>query len=190
MLQKNYKQNLFFNKSTVIVAELFFDFPSKSFHLRKIVREIKNKYSVTISTTAVKKSTDKLLNFKIVKMEKKAVINEFKADLDSKAFYDYKRIFNLYEIKRHALVGLLVSEFNPETIVLFGSYSRGEDNERSDIDLLIISKRNPDIDLSEYEKVFNRRINLIVLKDLSRSEPEFINTISNGIVLWGYLGVV
>ncbi|MCX6150427.1 MAG: nucleotidyltransferase domain-containing protein [Ignavibacteriales bacterium] len=34
----------------------------------------------------------------------------------------------------------IVSEAKPEKIILFGSFARGEENENSDIDLLIIEK--------------------------------------------------
>lgn len=34
----------------------------------------------------------------------------------------------------------LISRFNPEKIILFGSYARGSANEKSDVDLLLISE--------------------------------------------------
>jgi len=36
----------------------------------------------------------------------------------------------------------IIAEINPDKIILFGSYARGDNNEHSDIDLLIL-KRNP-----------------------------------------------
>jgi len=40
------------------------------------------------------------------------------------------------------LVDFIVSEYNPEKIILFGSYSTQRSTEISDIDLLIIKKTN------------------------------------------------
>jgi predicted nucleotidyltransferase len=45
---------------------------------------------------------------------------------------------NLPEIKR--LVALITSKITPEKIILFGSYARGDNNDKSDIDILIIMK--------------------------------------------------
>ena len=36
----------------------------------------------------------------------------------------------------------IVAEINPDKIILFGSYARGDHNDRSDIDLMIL-KKNP-----------------------------------------------
>jgi len=36
----------------------------------------------------------------------------------------------------------IVAEINPDKIILFGSYARGDNNEQSDIDLMIL-KKNP-----------------------------------------------
>ncbi len=36
------------------------------------------------------------------------------------------------------MTGRIVSGFQPERIILFGSYARGEANEQSDIDLLVV----------------------------------------------------
>ena len=40
------------------------------------------------------------------------------------------------------LVDFIASEYNPEKIILFGSYGTQRSNETSDIDLLIIKKTN------------------------------------------------
>ena len=38
------------------------------------------------------------------------------------------------------IVTLITSKLSPESIVLFGSYARGDNNEKSDIDILILIK--------------------------------------------------
>jgi predicted nucleotidyltransferase len=39
------------------------------------------------------------------------------------------------------IVPLIVSLASPDQIVLFGSYARGENTEKSDVDLLILKKK-------------------------------------------------
>ena len=76
-------------------------------------------------------------------------------------------------------------------IVLFGSYARGEDAERSDIDLLIVSYREATdalrIFLSKAEKELERPVSLHVFPSLEESPAAFRNATANGIVLNGYV---
>jgi len=94
---------------------------------------------------------------------------------------------NRYQIKD--LTDYLVKSFNfPETIVLFGSYARGEDTEKSDIDILVITQNKESLmELKELENKLNRKINIHILKSIKNSKEEFKNSIANGIVLYGHL---
>ncbi len=92
------------------------------------------------------------------------------------------------------LLDLLIKMFhNPQAIVFFGSFARGEDIEKSDIDILIITPNKHLLNKEEiisYEKEFNRTINIHILPTLEKSERAFKNAVANGIVLHGYLKVV
>ena len=77
---------------------------------------------------------------------------------------------------------------NPDVIVLYGSASKGEDVEDSDLDLFIIAKEKP-INLERFEKELNRKIHIIFENSLKRVSKEFLNNLINGIVLYGYLKV-
>ena len=188
MHKKKDKENiLFFNKSTIKVVELIFNHPRKIFHLRMLGKD------TGLSTTAINSAIEKLWLFKICKIETTALTKNVQANIESEEYRFYKKIFNLYRIERWGLLGLLKQEFqNPEGIILFGSFSRGEDTEESDIDLLVLTKKEVNIDtkLKIYEKEFNRKINIITLPSLEKSENSFKNTVANGIVLHGYLKVV
>ncbi len=183
MLQKK-NSILFFNKSTFKVAELIFKYPTKSFHLRELTRR------TSLSTTAISDAVSKLGKFGILTVEKTKLATNIRANLESKEYRDYHLIFNLYRVKRYVLDELLISEYNPKCIVLFGSFAKGEDIEKSDIDLLILTSRPHEISLEKYEKIFNRKIELHLLKSLENSKSEFKNAVSNGIILQGHLKVV
>lgn len=189
MSQKRNKEKiLFFRESMFRVAELIFNYPNKTFHIRLLEKE------TGFSTTAVTQSVKELHKFKIIKVEKTPLITNIKADLDSEAYRFYKIVFNIYRLKRYLLVDYLVNIFNPETIVLFGSFAKGEDIEESDIDLLIITKNKENKSLSKFENIcekeLNRKVNLYILSSLEKSSKEFKNAVSNGIVLHGYLKVI
>ena len=54
----------------------------------------------------------------------------------------------------------IANKFNPEKIILFGSYAKGTQNKDSDIDLLIIQ----DTDLPSYRRGIEIRMSLIGTK--------------------------
>jgi len=61
------------------------------------------------------------------------------------------------------IVPLIVSLTAPEQIILFGSYARGDNNEKSDIDLLIIKKglkNEREINNKLYMAFFENKINI------------------------------
>ena len=190
MSQKKDKDKIiFFRESIFRVAELIFNHPNKVFHIRMLEKE------TGFSTTAVADSVNKLKEYGIVQLEKTDLTTNIRADLESEAYRFYKLIFNLYRLKRYLFIDTLVGEFNnPESIVLFGSFSKGEDVEESDIDILIISpaKRDEEVRYSAdiFEKELNRKINIHVLESLDKSSNEFKNAVANGIVLHGYIKVI
>lgn len=186
MLQKKDRGKiLFFKESIFRVAELIFNYPNKTFHIRELTRETK------FSTTAVTKAIQELENYKIITIEKTLLTTNIKADLESEAYRFYKLVFNLYRLERYNIIDNLNEMYRPESITLFGSFARGEDIENSDIDILIITQKKPEsINLETWEKEFNRKINLHFLESIQKSTKEFKNTIANGIVLRGYLRIL
>lgn len=188
MLQKNNKEKIiFFRESVFKVAEFIFNCPNKVFHIRELSRR------TGFSTTAITSAIEDLNKFRIVSIEKTDLTTNIKANLESDAYVFYKKIFNLYRIERYGLVEELKKLFRPETIVLFGSFARGEDIEESDIDILIITKQEEKgeiINLNKYERLLKREINLHLMDSLKESSKEFKNAVSNGVVLHGYLKVI
>ena len=180
---------LFFRESIFRVAELIFNFPNKTFHIRMLEKE------TGFSTTAVIDATEELKTYEIVKIEETPLTTNVKANLESEAYSFYKLVFNLYRLKRYGFVDKLIEIFNnPEAIVLFGSFAKGEDIEESDIDILVISS-NTDKDYSEetldtFKKELNRKMNIHILPSLAKSSNEFKNAVANGIVLNGYIKIL
>lgn len=179
---------LFFRESAFKVSELIFNYPNKTFHIRLLEKE------TGFSTTAIIQSVKELHRFRIIKMEKTPLTTNIQADLDSEAYRFYKLVFNLYRLKKYALIESLIDIFNnPEAVILFGSFAKGEDIEDSDIDILIISKKESKSVVGfgkSCEKKLNRNVSLHVLPSLKKSSNEFKNAVANGIVLHGYLKVL
>lgn len=186
--KKDREKILFFRESSFKVAELIFNYPNKTFHIRKLAKETKQ------STTAVVSAIRDLNKFKIVKLDKTDLTTNIRADTESDAYRFYKKIFNIYRLERYTIIEKLKETFQSETIVLFGSFAKGEDIEESDIDILVITNQKEKESISDFldicEKTLNRKINLHILPSLENSSKEFRNAVANGIVLHGYLKVL
>src|SRR3989344_2142380 len=79
---------------------------------------------------------------------------------DNHRVMQLKRADNLKLVYETGLADFLEKEFAGATIILFGSYSRGEDIVDSDIDIAVIGRKEKEIDLKKYEKEMERKINI------------------------------
>jgi predicted nucleotidyltransferase len=103
-------------------------------------------------------------------------------------FKVYKRNDVLLRLYESGLLNFLMDRFTPDAIVLFGSASRGEDVEESDIDLLVIAKEQS-VDLRKFENILKRKISLEFEPNVSDIPRDLMNNVVNGIVVHGYLKV-
>ena len=73
-------------------------------------------------------------------------------------------------LKKKPIINKIASELQTkDTIILFGSYAKGNERESSDIDILIINKDGKKtISFSKYEILFKKKINPIFI-----TKPEF-----------------
>lgn len=159
------------------ILDFLFDFPTKKFNLREISRILK------ISPPAVSNAIKSLAKEKLIEIERKFAL-EITANRTDK-FTQNKRVHNLKSIYSSGLYDYLKDNFSLSTIILFGSYSKGEDIERSDIDIAILAKEKS-LKLEEFEKKLNREINVEFL-DLKKASKELKDIIINGIRLQGYI---
>ncbi|MBU4308308.1 MAG: nucleotidyltransferase domain-containing protein [Nanoarchaeota archaeon] len=96
-------------------------------------------------------------------------------------------MYSLYESR---LIDYLKKFYEePKSIILFGSYSKGLDTEKSDIDICVITDKNDLPDLTIFEKKLNRKIN-IINSNINNMKKEFKNSLINGNVLEGYIELI
>tara|TARA_Y100000310_G_C20634976_1_gene790667 strand:+ start:631 stop:1143 length:513 start_codon:yes stop_codon:yes gene_type:complete len=163
------------------VLNQIFENPTYSFHIRELARITKLNPNTIINIT---------LNLKkeniIIKRKNKNLV-EIKANIEDKKFIRKKRIFNLKQLYNSGLVDFLIEFYNePESIVVIGSYSRGEDIERSDIDIVIITNKRENPEIKIFGKKLKRKMHILAMKREDISQ-EFFKNLINGIVLHGYL---
>jgi|SRR3989344_4384085 len=166
------------------VLEIFFISPTKEQYLMNISRKI------GLAHTSVKKNLDTLIKLGLIieTAEKKGnrKFPLYKADINNECFKKQKSVYNLASILESGIVGLVEGKLTPKSIVLFGSYRRGEDIETSDIDLFVECKKQA-LDLEKFEKKLSRKVELHFNEKFASYPKELRNNIINGIVLSGFL---
>ena len=160
----------------------FFDFPRKDFQMRELSRRAK------IAQPSVTAHLKELARENFIVKEKKGIYPTFRANRDSELFKMYKKFDITFRINKSGLLNYIYDSCIPNAIILFGSASKGEDIEESDIDLFIQAKEKK-LDLRKYELLFNRKITLFFEENFAKLNAELKNNILNGIVLKGYIKV-
>ena len=164
------------------ILQEFFDKPNKKFHLRELSRNTK------ISLPSVKKHIETLQTQHLIKEINTGLYKGYKSSLTTH-YKTLKRNDLLLRLETTHLIEDLDQKFTPNCIILYGSAAEGSDDERGDIDLFIQSTKKP-FNLQKYETQLKRKINLLFEPNISKIEPNFKNTLINGIVLRGFLQAV
>lgn len=140
---------------------------------------------INASPTAVSNAVKNLIKKNLIKLEKTKTINFISFSRDEPKAIELKRVENIKNIYLSGLSDFLEEKFAGSTIILFGSYSKGEDTYKSDIDFAIIGRKEKNINLEKYEKILNRRINLNFYDSWKSIHTHLKNNILNGILFHG-----
>ncbi len=170
------------NNNKYRVLKLFFEQPTTDFQLRQISRLVK------IAPPSTKKYLQELEAEGLVAKSKKGIYPSYRAIRDANLFKGLKKWSLAIEFTKSGLLDHIADKCGPDAIILFGSASRGEDIESSDIDLAILAEET-ELDLKKYEKLISRKISPLFVKKFSELSNELKNNILNGIILYGYLKV-
>lgn len=178
-------------KWTKLQAEIFRFLCIKSgqsISLRGIARSLK------VSPTAVSNALKEIEKEGLAKVQKSKAINLLSIELnrDSKKAIEMKRAENLKIIYESGLSDFLFEEFPGCTIILFGSYSRGEDTwvgeteeNRSDIDIAVIGTKGKEINLVKFGKLLERIVNINYYDSWGKIHKDLKDSILSGILLKG-----
>lgn len=170
---------MIYNNTDKVLRELFNN-PTYKFHIRELARVTKLNPNTIINVVKVLEKKG------FVKKETKKHIVEVILNLENiKTIYN-KRIFNLQQIYDSGITDFLIKFYTPTSISLIGSYSRGEDIEKSDIDIVIITEKREKVSLVKFEKILKKQIHLLLIKKENISD-EFFNNLINGVVLSGVI---
>ncbi len=120
----------------------------------------------------------------LLKQEKERKYIFYHAEKDSKMFVGLSRIYwqtVFKDIKEH-----IATELIDPIIILFGSFSKAEINEKSDIDIAVFADENKKISLKSFEEKYKRSIQLFQFKTRKDiKNEELLENILNGYILSG-----
>lgn len=169
-----------YNKYNVL--KVFLYNPTESFRLRELSR------LVGIAPMSVGNYLAELFEEGLIKTYEKGEIRFYTSQRDSKKFSRYQKLSIQYELYESGIIDEIWDKLNPQTIILYGSYVKGEAIENSDIDLFIMCKEKQ-IDIEKYEKRLGKKIHLL-FKISDKLPSELKNNLVNGIVMAGYFRAV
>ncbi len=140
-----------------------------------------------ISPPTASKTLSEFNNNELLSINKDRNYIFFYANKNSKIFTDLSRIY--WNIKLNELTNFLDKNLVNPTIILFGSLSKAEAKQDSDIDLCIIAQKK-EVNLNNFEKNLKRKIQILFfssIKDINNIELK--NNILNGYVLKGRIKI-
>ncbi len=164
------------------ILQEFFYFPRKNFQMREISRNTK------LAQPSIMNHLKALVKEGLILREEKGIYPAYVANRENEFFKEYKKADLILKMKQIKLIDYIYDSCLPNVIILFGSSSKGEDTEESDIDLFVQSPEKK-LNLEKYEKILKRKISLFFGEDFSRLSKELKNNILNGVIIKGYLKV-
>lgn len=166
------------------IREYFFLNPTTKLRVRQIEREIK------VPFPSVIRYTKELEAEGILRTQITSGVKFYSADRSSKKFLLEKKLFNIKQLHDSELINYLIKECFNHPIIVFGSYSKGEDIEESDIDLYVETPSQKKPKLTRFEKTLRRSIQIFGFKSINQiKNKELANNIMNGIPINGFVEV-
>ena len=175
------------NEAYLKILYWFFSFPNKETGLNDLSEALK------ISKTTAKRVVLQLIEEGFLNREILGKIWRISSNRDHPYNYTRKICYNLSIIYESVILSAIHDIIkNPKAVVLFGSYRKGDDNEKSDIDIAVEVLGDEDVKIVELgilPEFGHRKDVLVNLYIFSRNKVDlnlFANIV-NGIVLEGFL---
>lgn len=140
-----------------------------------------------VSQPAVMKALPSLEkeSFILIKKDKETKRWSIRLNTGNHRVMQLKRADNIKQVYESGLVDFLGKEFAGATIILFGSYSRGDDTLNSDIDIAVIGRKDKLINLEQFGKMLERKIIVNFYNSFKDIHKNLKENLFNGIVLSG-----
>lgn len=154
------------------ILETFFEYPDKKFTIRGIAK-----------ITNIPKST--VQNY-LIKLKSGGIVTKGNQASNTRLFKVKKINYFIEKLYTSGLIEYLEEFFAPSSIVLFGSFRKGDSVRESDIDIFIETTKKVDTDLGKFEEKLKHKIQIFKETDIKKLPPRLFNNVVNGIKLEGF----
>ena len=173
------------NENWIRILKLFFDEPTTTLHISEVARR------AGLTPRGAQNILESLRYDRLLNNESNGIVNNYWGNYDNEKFIGLKRSLNLNSLYSTGLISAIENFYStPRCIVLFGSFARGEDTIKSDIDIAVETNLKDLPELGIYENQLKRKVSLHLIRDVTKENANFINSLANGIILSGYLNVM
>lgn len=171
--------------------DYFFDEPFEEVYLRELARR------VDMSIFSLKTAVDDLVGEGLLVERRVGRLRYLRANMENLFFRFLKIAFNVKKIVDCGIVGFLKERVPAlSSVVLFGSWAKGENDAKSDVDVLVIGQRPVEFDVSGFEVRLGGGLELIIMrwsewrKKAKEDRAFYLEVITNGVLLCGNLPVI
>jgi len=156
--------------------------PLKEWHFEEIIREAR--VTKAVANKWLKKYVKEGL---LKRIKEKCRFPYFTVAPNNPVYYSLKRTYAIGQFHKSGLLPKLLSLKNAKTVILFGSFIRGDWYKESDIDIFIYGNID-DFNKSYYELKLGRHIELHIFEnkeEIEEVKTGLIKNIINGYVIKG-----
>jgi predicted nucleotidyltransferase len=172
------------SKEENVLKQILENSPLKEWHFEEMIREAK------VTKLVANKWLKKYVSEGLLKHKKeKGKYPFFTVGPNNPHYYSLKRVYALEKLHKSGLMPKLLSLKTAKTIILFGSYAKGDWYKDSDIDIFVFGNVS-DFNKKLYELKLNKSIELHVFKnkkEIEEVKTGLVKNIINGYVLKGQI---
>lgn len=164
------------------ILEIFFNYPSKHWSFGELEKKL------DIAQSKLAKWLKILQKQKIIlKIKEKGKMPYYISYFDHPNYKFKKKIFALEKLEESGFLNHMFQLEKTNSIIIFGSFSRSDWYNSSDIDIFIYGNP-PELNIGKYEKILHRDIQIFLghnKKDLKKMGPGLLRNIIKGDLIKG-----
>lgn len=167
-------------KENPAIKELFYNYPTKEWHFEQLIKESRLSRAQTNAWVKKLKNTNLIKKIKL-----KGKMPFYIANYEHPNYQNSKRLYALNQLHESGLLNYL-SSF-PATVIIFGSFSRWDWYQNSDIDIFLYGNTK-DIYVGKFKSKLNRKIQIFSgqnQQDLKKMGPALLKNIIKGTTIKG-----
>mgnify|MGYP001566098134 FL=1 len=172
------------SKEEKILQLLLENSPMRQWHFNEIVKESK------VTRAVANKWLKRYMKDGLIKRAKeKGKFPYFTCGIDNPAYVSKKKLMALEQIYKSGFAEHLISLKQAKSVVLFGSFARGDWHRGSDIDIFIYGDKNG-LDKSKYELKLKRQIEVHSFetkKEIRQVKTGLLKNVLNGYAIKGQM---